>query len=179
VEQAPEKPMSGWGDNLVFGWYPYVSLAVLLGGSWLRFDGAQHVQPDGSGQLLTRRHLTCGLVFFHFGVLVLFVGHLVGLLTPISAFEAIGVSHSLKQTIANVVGGTSAAFALVGLALLLRRRLADARWRPQSWRATSQSCCCSWSNSASGLLRSRWPSQGTATVAARCRSCGGRRASRP
>jgi len=124
--------MGGWVNYLVFGWYPYVSLAFLLVGSRLRFSGDPHVRPDESGSLLARRHLTCGLVFFHFGILVLFIGHLVGLLTPISVFEAIGMSHGFKQTTANVVGGTAAAFAFVGVAVLLRRRLAEARRRPES-----------------------------------------------
>ena len=70
-------------NYLVFGWYPYLSLAVLLLGSWLRFDGEQHIRSDGSRRLLRREQLTSGVTLFHGGILILFLGHFIGLLTPI------------------------------------------------------------------------------------------------
>ena len=97
--------MNDWSNYLVFGWYPYVAFAVFLLGGWLRFDGEPHIQPDGSGRLLSRRQLTLGVTSFHAGVLILFLGHLVGLLTPIQVFESVGISHSFKQSMANVLAG--------------------------------------------------------------------------
>jgi nitrate reductase gamma subunit len=123
--------MRDWPNYLVFGWYPYFAFAVFLVGGWLRFDGEPHFQPDGSGRLFTRRQLTLGVTLFHGGVLILFLGHLIGLLTPITVFEAIGISHAFKQSMANVIGGTAGTIAFIGLLLLLRRRLADAGARPR------------------------------------------------
>ena len=40
-------------NSIVFGWYPYLILAVFLLGSWLRFDREQSIWPSGSSQLLT------------------------------------------------------------------------------------------------------------------------------
>ena len=124
--------MNDWSNYLVFGWYPYVAFAVFLLGGWLRFDGEPHIQPDGSGRLLSRRQLTLGVTFFHAGVLILFLGHLVGLLTPIQVFESVGISHSFKQSMANVIGGTAGTVAFIGLLLLLRSRLNELRARPPS-----------------------------------------------
>jgi nitrate reductase gamma subunit len=124
--------MSDWLNYLVFGWYPYVAFAVFLLGGWLRFNGEPHIQPDGSGRLFGRRQMTLGVTLFHAGVLILFLGHLVGLLTPIRVFESVGISHSFKQSMANVIGGTAGTVALIGLVLLLRNRLNDARLRPAS-----------------------------------------------
>jgi nitrate reductase gamma subunit len=124
--------MNDWSNYLVFGWYPYVAFAVFLLGGWLRFDGDLHIQPDGSGRLFGRWRLTLGVTLFHVGVLILFVGHLVGLLTPIQVFESIGISHSFKQSMANVVGGTAGIVAFIGLILLLRSRLNASRVRPIS-----------------------------------------------
>ena len=124
--------MNDWPNYLVFGWYPYVAFAVFLVGGWLRFDGEPHIQPDGSARLFSRRQLTLGVTLFHTGVLILFVGHLVGLLTPITVFEAVGISHGFKQSMANVIGGTAGTVALTGLVLLLRNRLNDSRARPAS-----------------------------------------------
>lgn len=122
--------MSEFANYVVFGWYPYVGLSVFLIGSWLRFDGEPHIQSDGSGRLRSRQRLTRGVTLFHAGILILFLGHLVGLLTPIKVFEAIGVSHGFKQSIANVIGGTAGAVSFIGLVLLLRRRFIELRKRP-------------------------------------------------
>jgi nitrate reductase gamma subunit len=73
-----------------------------------------------------------GSNLFHVGILVIFVGHLVGLLTPIRLFELVGISHGFKQVMAIVVGGIAGLFCLVGIALLTHRRLFDARIRATS-----------------------------------------------
>ncbi len=122
--------MSDWPNYLVFGLYPYVAFAVFLLGGWLRFDGEPHIQPDGSGRLFGRRQLTLGVTLFHAGILILFLAHLIGLLTPIKVFEAVGISHGFKQSMANVIGGTAGTVAFIGLVLLLRRRLIESRRRP-------------------------------------------------
>ena len=64
--------------TLVFGIYPYVALTVLVVGSIIRYDREPYTWRSGSSQLLRRRQLMWGSVLFHAGVLVVFVGHLVG-----------------------------------------------------------------------------------------------------
>jgi nitrate reductase gamma subunit len=117
---------------IVFGWYPYLCLTVFLLGSWLRFDREQYTWRSGSSQLLRRRQLTWGSNLFHLGVLVIFLGHFFGLLTPIWIFEALGISHTFKQWMAIGVGGVAGIFAFIGLTLLVHRRLFDARIRTTS-----------------------------------------------
>ena len=73
-----------------------------------------------------------GSNLFHLGVLVLFGGHLVGLLTPINVFDTLGVGHDTKQMMAVVVGGIAGIAAFVGCSLLLHRRLFDPRIRRSS-----------------------------------------------
>ena len=81
----------------MFGWYPYLCLTVFLLGSLLRFDREQYTWRTGSSQLLRRRQLMWGSNLFHVGILVIFFGHFVGLLTPIWVFDALGISHGFKQ----------------------------------------------------------------------------------
>jgi nitrate reductase gamma subunit len=119
-------------NYIVFGWYPYFCLTTFLVGSWLRFDREQYTWRSGSSQLLRRRQLSWGSNLFHVGVLVIFLGHSGGLLTPIWVFEALGISHGFKQWIAIGVGGVSGAMAFVGLTLLVHRRLFDSRIRKTS-----------------------------------------------
>ena len=111
--------------HIVFGWYPYLCLTVFLLGSLLRFDREQYTWRTGSSQLLRRRQLMWGSNLFHVGILVIFVGHFVGLLTPIWVFDALGISHGFKQMLAIVVGGIAGMICLVGIALLTHRRLFD------------------------------------------------------
>lgn len=124
--------MADYLNTFFFGIYPYICLAVFMLGSVLRFEHAQYSWRSGSSQLLRRRQLVLGSVLFHAGILIIFVGHLVGLLTPIAVFDALGISHGAKQILAIVVGGAAGLVCLAGILLLLHRRLFDARIRATS-----------------------------------------------
>ena len=119
-------------NYIVFGWYPYLCLTVFLLGSWLRFDREQYTWRSGSSQLLRRRQLMWGSNLFHVGILVIFLGHFVGLLTPIRIFDALGISHTFKQWMAIVIGGAAGLMCLAGITLLTHRRLFDALIRKTS-----------------------------------------------
>ena len=124
--------MADFLNNAVFGWYPYLALTVFILGSIVRFDREQYTWRSGSSQLLRRRELMWGSNLFHIGILVIFVGHFVGLLTPIWIFHELGLSNTFKQLMAIVVGGVAGLFCLVGIALLTHRRLFDVRIRRNS-----------------------------------------------
>jgi nitrate reductase gamma subunit len=124
--------MSDFLNQLAFGWYPYLAITVLILGSILRFDADQYSWRSQSSQFLRRRQMMIGSNLFHLGVLVLFVGHFIGLLTPLWVVETVGVSHVFKQLTAMIVGGIAGAAALIGATLLLHRRLADPRIRRSS-----------------------------------------------
>jgi nitrate reductase gamma subunit len=68
-----------------------------------------------------------GSNLFHVGILIIFVGHAVGLLTPIWIFDAVGISHGFKQWMAIVIGGVAGVMCFIGMTLLIHRRLFDAR----------------------------------------------------
>ena len=118
--------------NAVFGVYPYIALSIFLIGSLVRFDTDQYGWRSKSSQLLRRKQLIWGSILFHVGILGILGGHAVGLLTPVVVFEFLGISHSFKQMMAIVVGGTCGIACLVGLVMLLHRRLFDSRIRKTS-----------------------------------------------
>ncbi|MGB3148893.1 MAG: respiratory nitrate reductase subunit gamma [Paracoccaceae bacterium] len=118
--------------EFLFGIYPYIALSVLLVGSVARYERDPFTWKTSSSQLLRRRQLIIGSVLFHVGVLVIFVGHLVGLLTPIAIFDAVGISHGAKQLLAVIAGGIAGVMALVGGVMLFHRRWTDARIRKTS-----------------------------------------------
>ena len=108
------------------------SLAVLAVGSVIRYDREPYSWRAGSSQLLRRKQLIVGSVLFHLGVLMIFAGHVVGLLTPIAVFDALGISHGAKQLLAIVAGGFAGVLGIVGATLLIHRRFFDPRVRAAS-----------------------------------------------
>lgn len=115
-------------ETLLFGLYPYLAGAVFLIGSWLRYDQAQYTWRAGSSQMLTKKDMRLGSNLFHVGVLVIFFGHLVGLLAPHWLYEPF-MSAGTKQIMAIVVGGIAGVACWYGAFLLFRRRLSDPRVR--------------------------------------------------
>jgi len=80
---------------------------VFLAGSLIRFDREQYTWKSDSSQLLRRGQLRLGSNLFHVGILGIFGGHFVGLLTPAAVFHAIGISRTAKQTLAIVAAASS------------------------------------------------------------------------
>ena len=130
--------MSGqFGDFLhqfAFGIYPYICLAVFLLGSLIRFDREQYTWKSDSSQMLRTGQLRWGSNLFHVGILALFFGHAVGLLTPKELYHAVGLSTEAKQMVAIVAGGVFGTMCLLGLVLLVHRRLTEPRIRATSTR---------------------------------------------
>ena len=115
-------------DTFIFGIYPYICLTVFLVGSLIRFDRDQYTWKSDSSQLLRKKQLRIGSIFFHIGVLFLFFGHFFGMLTPHFLYEPF-ITAGQKQVMAMASGGIAGVFAFIGLTILLHRRLTDDRIR--------------------------------------------------
>ena len=113
--------------QFVFGIYPYIALAIFLLGSLVRFDREQYTWKSESSQVLNTGMLRLGSPLFHVGILGLFFGHAAGLLTPVWVWDALGVTHGVKQTVAMVAGGVMGLLCLAGLLMLLVRRFGNER----------------------------------------------------
>ncbi len=118
-------------DLLFFGIYPYVALSICLIGSWARFDLSQYTWKAGSSQMLSNKGMRVASNLFHVGILFVLAGHFVGLLTPASVYHHV-ISTEKKQLLAMVSGGFFGALCLVGLLMLIKRRLTDDRVRATS-----------------------------------------------
>ncbi len=124
--------MDDFLNFFLFQIFPYIAIASFLLGCLLRFDRDPYSWRTKSSQLLRRKQLIMGSVCFHLGILTILLGHAGGLLTPIFIWDALGVSHGAKQILAMVAGGVAGIFCLIGLCLLLHRRLFDPRIRKNS-----------------------------------------------
>jgi len=143
--------MSSYLNTLFFGIYPYVALAVLILGTIVRYDPEPYTWRSGSSQLLRRKQLVWGSVLFHVGVLVIFFGHLIGLLTPIAFFDAIGISHGAKQLLAIIAGGSAGVIAIIGATMLVHRLIFDAGVRAASNTSDTLTIVLLWIQLALGL----------------------------
>ena len=114
--------------GFLFQVYPYVCFTVFLMGSLFRFDRDQYTWKSDSSQLLRSGLLRWGSNLFHFGILFLFIGHMVGLFTPHVVY-GVFMSAGSKQMLAVVAGGIAGGFCFVGLSMLLYRRVFDPRIR--------------------------------------------------
>ena len=117
--------------GFVFGVYPYICFTLFLVGSLIRFDQNQYSWKSDSSQMLRTGSLRWGSNLFHAGILFLFFGHLLGLLTP-HAFYGHFMEASAKQMIAIYSGGAAGVLCFIGLSLLIHRRVFDARIRATS-----------------------------------------------
>lgn len=115
-------------NYFAFQIFPYVAMAIFAIGCWARFDHGAYTWRSGSSQLLSSKGLRLGSNAFHVGVLAILGGHLVGLLTPHAVYEHF-ITSGQKQLVAMVVGGLFGLLCLVGMSVLLARRIANARIR--------------------------------------------------
>ncbi|MDH6234853.1 nitrate reductase gamma subunit [Mesorhizobium soli] len=138
-------------NTLLFGIYPYVCLVVLLLGSLIRFDREPYTWKSDSSQMLRAGQLRLGSNLFHYGVIVVILGHFVGFLAPhwlVSPF----LSPIMHQLLAMIVGGIAGLIAIIGLSMLIYRRLADPRIRLNSRKWDIAVVVMIWLQLALGLL---------------------------
>lgn len=114
-------------ENFLFGVYPYIALSIFFLGSLIRFDRDQYSWKSDSSQLLSKKYLRLGSNLFHIGILAIFAGHFVGLLTPHAVFIALGVSDMTHQLVAIVAGSIFGIVALLGGLILWFRRMFNKR----------------------------------------------------
>lgn len=118
--------------TILYGVYPYLALATFVLGSWIRFDHEQYTWKSDSSQLLSKQYVRFASNVFHVGMLGIFFGHLVGLLTPHAVFQAMGISDMAHQGIAIFAGGIFGAMVIFGGTMLWLRRLFNKRVRAAS-----------------------------------------------
>ncbi|MDQ7078095.1 MAG: respiratory nitrate reductase subunit gamma [Robiginitomaculum sp.] len=120
--------MAEYVNTFFFGIYPYIAILTMVIGSILRYDQDPYSWKADSSQLLHRKGLRVGSNLFHIGILLLFMGHFVGLLTPHWAYEPF-ISAGHKQILAMTAGGIFGSMAFVGMSILIWRRTTQDRVR--------------------------------------------------
>jgi len=101
---------------------PYVTLALLIGGTIWRYKYDRFGWTTRSSQLYESRLLRIASPIFHFGLIFVILGHVLGLVIPESWTRTVGVSENTYHWISLVTGTAAGAATLIGLAMLIYRR---------------------------------------------------------
>ena len=117
-----------------FWWviYPYLSLAIMIVASFYRFVVLPRGWGSKSSQILERKWLRVGSLLFHWGILLVIGGHVLGLLIPLRVYQSLGISTELYHLNADVFGGLSGLIVWLGCLVLLLRRIFNVRVRTNS-----------------------------------------------
>ena len=102
---------------------PYVAFTSFLLGHLWRYRQDQFGWTSRSSQLYESRLLRLGSPLFHFGLLAVLGGHVIGILIPASWTAAVGVSESAYHLVSVSLGVLSGLVTVAGLAILLYRRI--------------------------------------------------------
>ncbi len=122
-----ENVQVGITDYLFWVALPYAVLAIFILGHIYRYVTDPMSWTSKSSELLEKKLLRFGSMPFHYGIILVLAGHVIGLLIPKGVHEALGLSDHVYHIIA-VVGGLFAGFlTLLGLLVLTYRRFAIKR----------------------------------------------------
>lgn len=113
--------------DFIFGVYPYLAGTIFILGNWLRYDREQYTWKADSSQILDNKNMRIASNLFHVGILAVFAGHFVGLLTPHHWFAGVGISDMTHQWIAIIAGIIFGGMCFIGALMLTIRRLTNER----------------------------------------------------
>jgi respiratory nitrate reductase gamma subunit len=109
-------------DRIFWNIVPYVTLAMVAVGSWWRYRYDKFGWTTRSSQLYESRLLRIASPMFHFGILVVIAGHVIGLFIPESWTTAAGLSEQAYHIQAVLLGFPAGVATLTGIVLLIYRR---------------------------------------------------------
>lgn len=109
-------------NTLLWAILPYATLLTFVLGTVWRYRYDKFGWTTRSSQLYETTILRWGSPMFHFGVLLVLLGHIGGLLIPKSWTEAVGISERAYHLMAVFLGTVAGVFTVVGMAILIARR---------------------------------------------------------
>ena len=115
--------MSTFEHYVLWVGLPYAAFFLLAVGLWWRWRTDQYGWTSRSSQWNENRILRWSSPLFHFGVLFVALGHVMGLVIPKSFTEAVGIPEHVYHLMAVIPGSIAGVMTLVGLAGLLYRRI--------------------------------------------------------
>jgi nitrate reductase gamma subunit len=115
--------MTGW-QFFLYEVFPYIAITAFVVGLIWRYRYDKFGWTTRSSQWYESRILRWASPMFHFGILMVLAGHLMGLVIPATWTEAVGISESMYHVVAVALGTLAGVLTVLGLiGLIARRRL--------------------------------------------------------
>ncbi|NRD79649.1 respiratory nitrate reductase subunit gamma [Bacillus sp. BRMEA1] len=114
-------------DQFLWVVLPYIVLTIFIGGHIYRYQRDQFGWTSKSSELLEKKLLRVGSNLFHWGIIFVFFGHVMGLLIPVELYESMGVSEHQYHLIALIGGIPAGVAAAIGIIILCYRRISVRR----------------------------------------------------
>ncbi|WP_086827218.1 respiratory nitrate reductase subunit gamma [Allokutzneria sp. NRRL B-24872] len=110
-------------DVLLWVVAPYLAIVLLVAGTVWRYRYDKFGLSTRSSQLYESRLLRVGSPLFHFGLLMVVGGHVLGLVVPKNLTEFFGVSEEQYHLVSLGMGSLAGLATVTGLGILLWRRV--------------------------------------------------------
>lgn len=114
-------------NTLAFLVFPYLALTTCVVGHLYRYISDPYGWNTRSSELLEKKGLKFAVTIFHWGIIFTLLGHGAGLLIPQRYWDAVGIDNQTHTVFATYSGAVVGAAALLGLALLIYRRIRKER----------------------------------------------------
>ncbi len=110
-------------DQFLWLIYPYIMLTLFVVGHIYRYNTDQFGWSAKSSEFLEAKQLRWGSLLFHWGIVFVFFGHVAGILISKQFYETIGITDEMYHFGAIWFGGAAGVATVIGVILLLGRRL--------------------------------------------------------
>ena len=114
-------------NTLAFLVFPYLALTTSVVGHLYRYISDPYGWNTRSSELLGKKGLKLGITIFHWGIIFTLLGHGAGLLVPQRYWDLVGIDSQTHTMFALYSGVLVGAAALLGLSLLIYRRITKDR----------------------------------------------------
>ena len=111
-----------WLSIALFGVWPYIALTMFVIGNIWRWRTDQFGWTTRTSELSEKKLLMWAPPIFHFGMLAVLIGHLMGLVIPEGWMTSIGVSPEAYHIMAVSLGTVAGLVFTLGVVLLILRR---------------------------------------------------------
>src|SRR5699024_13402 len=103
--------------------FPYMTSLIMILGLLYRYAYRQLSWAAPSTEIFEKKWLRIGSPRFHWGIIFAFIGHLMGMVVPMEFYHALGISDHLYHFGAIYGGGAAGLMVVVGLIILLIRKM--------------------------------------------------------
>lgn len=119
-------------DQFLWLIFPYIMLTLFVGGHFWRYNTDPFGWSAKSSEFLEKSRLRWASILFHWGIVFVFFGHVAGILIPKGLYEWIGITEQMYHFGAVWFGGAAGVMTVIGVILLLIRRMTVPRIRVNS-----------------------------------------------